>query len=175
MEVGRVADEKCLNCGTGLPQGAEYCPRCGGPAYPVAYAGFWRRFVAFVVDSIILGIPVSIILTAVLFAALPESIHTAASATVRFLVSVVFSWLYYTLLESSRAQATPGKMLLGIVVIDLPGQRISWARANARYWSKYISAIIFYIGYIMAGFTSKKQALHDMIAGTLVIKKHQEL
>jgi uncharacterized RDD family membrane protein YckC len=137
----------------------------------VAYAGFWRRFVAFVVDSIILGIPVSIILTAVLFAALPESIHTAASAAIRFLVSVVLSWLYYTLLESSRAQATLGKMLLGIVVTDLPGQRISWARANARYWSKYISAIIFYIGYIMAGFTRRKQALHDMIADTLVVQK----
>jgi uncharacterized RDD family membrane protein YckC len=62
-------------------------------------------------------------------------------------------------------------MALGIVVTDLEGRRISWGRANARYWSKFISALIFLIGYIMAGFTQKKQALHDMIAGTLVVVK----
>jgi uncharacterized RDD family membrane protein YckC len=78
------------------------------------------------------------------------------------------SWLYEAAMESSSKQATLGKMVLGMRVTDLQGNRISFARATVRHFSKYISAMIIFIGYIMAGFTDRKQALHDMIAGTLV-------
>ena len=61
-------------------------------------------------------------------------------------------------------------MALGIIVTDLDGNQISFGRANGRYWSKIVSSITLLIGYIMAGFTEKKQALHDIIAGTLVLK-----
>jgi uncharacterized RDD family membrane protein YckC len=81
------------------------------------------------------------------------------------------SWLYHTLMESSRYQATLGKLALGSIVTDLNGQRISFARANGRFFGKFISSAIFNIGYLMAGFTEKKQALHDILAGTLVIQK----
>ena len=81
------------------------------------------------------------------------------------------SWLYHTMMESSRHQATLGKMALGIKVTDLNGARISFARANGRFFGKWISSMIMNIGYLMAAFTEKKQALHDILAGCLVISK----
>ena len=80
-------------------------------------------------------------------------------------------WLYYALMESSKNQGTLGKMALGLRVTDLDGKRISFGRATARYFSKYLSGFTLMIGYIMAAFTPKKQAMHDMIASTLVLSK----
>jgi len=84
---------------------------------------------------------------------------------------VLLGWLYFTLLESSVLQATVGKAALGIIVIGSDGGRISLARANGRYWAKVISAIPLGFGFVMAGFTAGKRALHDMIAGTYVVRK----
>ena len=77
-------------------------------------------------------------------------------------------WIYEAAMENSSKQATLGKMALGLKVTDLEGRRISFARATGRHFAKIISKMILLIGYIMAGFTQRKQALHDMIAGTLV-------
>ena len=74
-------------------------------------------------------------------------------------------------MESSSLQATLGKMIFGMKVMDLNGNRISFARATGRHFAKYISSAILFVGYIMAGFTERKQALHDMLAGTLVIRR----
>ena len=79
-------------------------------------------------------------------------------------------WIYEAAMESSSKQATLGKMALRLKVTDEHGSRISFARASARYFSKILSRMILMIGYIMAGFTARKQALHDMIAGTLVVR-----
>jgi len=79
-------------------------------------------------------------------------------------------WIYEAAMESSSKQATLGKMALGLKVTDEQGGRISFARATGRYFAKIISGMILFIGYIMAGFTARKQALHDMIAGTLVTR-----
>ena len=81
----------------------------------------------------------------------------------------VVSWLYFALMEASARGATLGKMALGIKVTDLNGGRISFGRASGRFFGKILSGAIFYIGYFMAGFTARKQALHDMLAGCLVI------
>jgi uncharacterized RDD family membrane protein YckC len=86
-------------------------------------------------------------------------------------VAVFGHWLYEAWLTSSEWQATLGKRALGIAVTGVDGSRISFARATGRYFAKWISAFIFGIGYIMAAFTERKQALHDMIADTLVIKR----
>ncbi len=90
------------------------------------------------------------------------------------LTSAIFGfllkWLYFTLLESSTVQATLGKAVIGIRVTDEQGRRISLLRANARYWAKILSVITLGFGYLMAGFTRRKQALHDMVAGTLVVR-----
>jgi len=85
-------------------------------------------------------------------------------------VSVLLSWCYEAYFLSSSRQATPGKMALGLRVTDLNGQRISFDQATGRHFAKYLSRVILLIGYIMAAFTERKQALHDMIGGTLVVK-----
>lgn len=134
------------------------------------YAGFWRRFLAIIIDGIILGIAGNILNYGVI--GVVFGLRGFAEDGVYELVGVVIAWLYFTLMEASSNQGTLGKMALGIVVTDLDGKRISWGRANARFWSKIISYVILLIGFIMAGFTEKKQGLHDMIAGTLVVRKN---
>ena len=149
------------------------------------YASFWRRLVAFMIDSIIVAFP-SMILSGVgaaLFAPKilsamnanpsPESISALFSAygfiLVLNVVSALFFWLYYAFMESSAKQATLGKMAMGIKVVDEKGQRISFARATGRTFSKIISYTILYFGFFMAAFTKKRQALHDFIATTYVV------
>ena len=80
-------------------------------------------------------------------------------------------WLYFAFLESSPTQATLGKMIVGIVVTDLNGNRVSFSTASGRYWSKIASGATLLFGFLMTGFTRKKQALHDIMAGCLVLKK----
>jgi len=150
---------------------------------PVAYAGFWLRFVAWTIDRIVLQVAGSIITLP--FAAsvgIRELMRTHPSSPEDFiplfenmrkffLIILVLEWLYYALLESSAWQATLGKKALGLEVTDLTGARVTFGRATGRYFARYISFFTIGIGYIMAGLTAKKQALHDMIAGALVIRK----
>ena len=84
---------------------------------------------------------------------------------------IVVVWLYHALMESSSYQATLGKMALGLKVTDSNGQQISFLTATGRYFAKIISALICCIGFMMAGWTQQKQGLHDMMAGTLVVRK----
>ena len=85
---------------------------------------------------------------------------------------LIVGWLYYAGMESSEHQGTLGKMALGLLVTDMEGQRVTFGRASGRYWAKLITGMVpLYIGFIMAGFTEKKQALHDMIASCLVLRK----
>ena len=87
------------------------------------------------------------------------------------LSALLITWFYYALMQSSARQATVGKMVLGLKVTDINGDRLTFARASLRYFSKILSNLFLMIGYIMAGFTEKKQALHDMIANTYVVRK----
>ena len=88
------------------------------------------------------------------------------------LAFIVVQWLYFAGMESSARQATLGKSVMSLRVTNYEGQRISFGHATGRYFSKLVSRLVpFGIGYIMAGFTEKKQALHDFIAATLVLKK----
>ncbi len=129
------------------------------------YSGFWRRFVAYFIDAILLSV-IFWLLALVL-----GGIGGDGGVLVAYILGAI-GWLgYYAAMESSSNQATVGKMALGIKVTDLEGNRISFGRALGRNLAKIISALIFYIGFIMAAFTAKKQALHDMIANTLVVKK----
>jgi uncharacterized RDD family membrane protein YckC len=128
-----------------------------------AYAGFWRRVAAYILDGIIVSVvlvPLSLALR-----------DPQQQATVYYPVSTALSWLYFALMESSARQATVGKMALGIVVTDLEGNRIGFGRATGRFFAKYLSFLILFIGVIMVAFTQKKQGLHDMIVSTLVFKK----
>ena len=84
---------------------------------------------------------------------------------------IVAAWLYYALFESSKLQATPGKLALKLKVTDMKGKRIGFGQATGRFFAKIISAIILLFGFFMIGWTEKKQGLHDIIASTLVMKK----
>jgi uncharacterized RDD family membrane protein YckC len=124
----------------------------------VEYAGFWKRFVAILIDAILLGI---------IGGLLTIGMEREASSS----VTTILGWLYYAGMESSSRQATVGKSVMGIYVTGLDGQRISFLRATGRYFAKFISALILLIGFIMAAFTERKQALHDIIASTLVLSR----
>ncbi|MBE3578965.1 MAG: RDD family protein [Caldanaerobacter subterraneus] len=135
------------------------------------YAGFWRRAAAFLLDNVVLFL-LGIVLGAtayLFFDGVDENILDIFLS----ILGIVISWLYFTILESSELQATIGKRIMKTKVVDMNGNRISFGKANIRYWSKLISAVVLLIGYIMIAFTPKKQGLHDMIAGTLVIKDTQ--
>ena len=156
----------------------------GRPVAGVGYAGFWIRFVAFIIDAIIVRVPVHFVGAMLGFGGLalgglsPDAIgHGMALPLMIFgggvlaLLTVAGSWLYEALMLSSPYQATLGKMIFGMKVTDLYGNRISFARATGRHFAKYVSGpFTLLIGFIMVGFTERKQGLHDIIAGTLVRK-----
>ena len=153
----------------------------------VEYAGFWRRLFAFVLDTVMLAVlfsPLKIFLLSdsktlqeIFFhnfqvpsdpwmPTINEIIHESWLG----IATAFISFFYFASFESSRLQATPGKLVIGIRVTDTLGQRLSFWMAAGRYVSKYVSQLTLGIGYIMAAFTPKAQALHDELADTLVIK-----
>jgi uncharacterized RDD family membrane protein YckC len=146
------------------------------PVPAVRYGGFWMRFVAAVIDGILVSLvilPVRLMIGVFIGAA--GSVVSMPGFGVGIVTGIVgaaiffgANWIYEAAMESSSKQATIGKMALGLKVTDLAGGRISFARATGRHFAKIISKIILLIGYVMAGFTQRKQALHDIIAGTLV-------
>jgi uncharacterized RDD family membrane protein YckC len=154
------------------------------------YAGFWLRFVALIIDVIIIGCVQTFIIVPILAAIGIGAAGTmsgmdmddpeqavgmigavmAMMSTV-WLISLGIQIIYYTVMESSKSQATVGKLALGLKVTDAEGNKLDFTKALIRNLCKIISNVTFLIGYIMAGFTEKKQALHDIIASTLVVKK----
>ena len=133
------------------------------------YAGFWIRFAAYFIDYIVLSIFSWALMAMFGISAFldPNNIDFSLLIGV-YLVIFVIATLYYVLMESSATQGTLGKMAVGIKIGKENGERITPLNALGRLFSKIPSALILYIGFIMAGFDSKKQALHDKIAGTYV-------
>ena len=208
----------CSKCGSAVAAGAAFCSSCGqpipamavagsgpiaaaatfpaaAPAFPqsaaasnVLYAGFWLRFVAAIIDGIILAIPLGAVFFMLFASALPMLMHRPDPMTVvftfmpRFIalgaIYLVGTWLYWAIMESSEHQATLGKMALGLYVTDLAGNQATFAKTSGRFFAgrglsmvPYMGGLYFLISCVTAGFSEKKQALHDMIAGTLVTRK----
>jgi len=179
----------CSRCGAKNPEDAKFCIECRARFVnqnenitSVSYSefgGFWERFLAYCIDSAILtfgSIAVSFLgsfFIAFIMALMGMDVEGAEDffVVLYYILAFVFSWLYFTIMQSSKLQATLGKKVLNLAVTDLTGNRISFGKANARFWSKFISSAILGIGYLMAAFTEKHQALHDMIADTVVLKK----
>lgn len=198
----------CTKCGAKIDESAAFCPACGQPVAPAAgtaaqvapagpaaapatavattdaatirtaYAGFWLRFVAWIIDSLILSAAFLIILVPLaplLFRHRPFVGPMLMPATMALLFwfyafNLLGVWLYFALFESSTWQATPGKRVLGLFVTDMQGRQISFGRATVRFFGKLLSSAVLFIGYFMAGFTAQKQALHDMLADCLVLR-----
>ena len=183
----------CSRCGTPTsptpgvaPTAASSTPASPYPAaatsYPavapvagVGYGGFWIRVVAAIIDGIILRVvvsPIHLIFGGLGLAGMMSGIHPIGLGILGGGITVIAllfgSWLYEAFMESSSYQATLGKMIFGMKVTDLNGNRISFERATGRHFAKWLSAMVLGIGYIMVGFTERKQGLHDLLAGTLV-------
>ena len=190
----------CPSCGQENVTGARTCETCGtdltkvtteqpisrsanltdSPAKQyIEYAGFWRRFAAAIIDGLLVG-AVFWIAWAIIGINLqvdftdPSDLSTNSPSgwfIILTLASYIVPWLYYALMEASAKQATLGKLALRIKVTDDAGNRVSFGKATGRHFGKILSGLILWIGYIMIAFTSKKQGLHDILAGTLVVKK----
>lgn len=195
----------CSKCGALMADGATFCSACGQAfstavvARPmnvqvasvprVEYGGFWLRFLAYLMDGVVILMGVCVVAVPLFFltgfGAFLSQIHPGEdwsetgpwliAAAIFFFatVSLVVTWLYHALMECSEWQATVGKKVLGLVVTDTEGRRVSFGRATGRHFGKIVTNMVpLFIGYIMAGFTEKKQALHDMIAGCLILRRN---
>ncbi|MEI6409206.1 MAG: RDD family protein [Bacteroidota bacterium] len=115
----------------------------------IEYANFGERLAARIIDSFVIFIP------SLFFPILP-------------------SWLYFAFMESGDSQATVGKKALGLIVTDLEGQRIDFSRASGRYFGNIICVLTIFIGYLTMLFNHKGQCLHDVMAGTVVIRRRSQ-
>jgi uncharacterized RDD family membrane protein YckC len=179
---------KCEKCGSDINEMSNSCSNCGFAPQMVTvelYAGFWKRFIARLLDSIVLVIPLFIVFiifavlingTAMLLFFGDNTMDANPALDIMFtivglipiLLIFILELLYFAVFESSSWQATPGKKIIGVKVTDLQGERITLGKAILRNVGRIASSVL-YIGYIIIGFTQKKQGLHDMIAGTLVV------
>lgn len=162
---------------------------------PVNHAGFLLRFVAYFIDRLVVGF-VTFVVLAPVFAIMGIGLYSMgkftelrnfesmdqgdrltlifgliAAYSILIIVAVMINWLYYSLMESSKRQATLGKMAVSIKVTDMKGQRISFVNATGRYFGKILSGLMFGVGYLMIIFTKNKQGLHDILANTLVVRQ----
>jgi uncharacterized RDD family membrane protein YckC len=170
------------------PVGYRAAPTFVPPELMFPYAGFWLRFVAYVIDALaisIVAIPVVLVflvlsgagasLAALANTRPDQFVFPAAFVTFLLLaipVVICGEWLYFAGMESSTWQATLGKRAIGLIVTDMEGKRLTFAHATGRFFAKVVTGLVpLAIGWIMAGFTQKKQALHDFIAATLVLKR----
>jgi uncharacterized RDD family membrane protein YckC len=141
------------------------------------YAGFWLRFAAYLIDLTLLYIVGGVLTVGVVMMG-PHEINVVAIlyAALNFeLALVALAWAYFALFESSPMQGTVGKYALGIYVTDRHGDPIGFWRATARYWLKPFSTLTLMLGWIMVAFTPRKQALHDLLAGTLVFSRKEQV
>ena len=190
----------CPECETRVSNSALACPKCGFPcgaasqtdkqsANNLTYAGFWKRFAAHFIDCVILWValyPINSLITEPLVVKVVKMVMLESGVTDKNIamligaliglaiggtIDLIPTWLYHSVMTSSSTQATLGKMILGIKVTDLTGNRVSFGRATGRHFGAFISGFIFGIGYIMVAFTKKKQGLHDMMSGCLVVNK----
>ena len=163
----------------GLPAGAATpASPAGTDPDEVVDAGFIRRLGAYLIDSMLIGsVFYVVVLVGMVALAVVASGQDDGKDT--FLVGIVLVYLtypvlslaYYAGMESSKMQATVGKLALGIKVVDGQGRRLGFGRATARWAGSIVSYLILYIGFFMAGWTRRKQALHDLMAGTFVVDK----
>ena len=176
----------CPRCGTWLADEAASCTLCGlvirpGATPPagvapaavveqVSYAGFWRRFWALLIDVIVTYFPIA---TVRVLLGLPASgsfdpLQPAAWWAALFEMGI--DWLYAAFLISSPWRATLGQAVMDLHVTDLNGDRITFGRASARYFAQVLNLVTLGFGVLMQVFTARRQALHDLVSGTVVVR-----
>ncbi len=146
----------CPSCGQSVPAAANFCTGCGHDMASVVYAGFWIRFLAWIIDFfilLILGIVPAL------------TVEGLAGFLLQLAVGVAYRVGFW-----SAKGATLGQMAVGVKITTVDGEPIDFGRALLRYIGYLASAIILLIGFLMIAFTREKRGLHDHIAGTVVIK-----
>ncbi len=142
------------------------------PGSQIAYAGFWVRLAAAVIDATLLGIA-GLAIGLVVLASTARGAGTLAQALAAAIALVVV-WLYFALMESSPGGATFGKRAFRLQVLTAGRmQRVGFLRATARWAGRWVSSIVLAIGYLMQPFTARRQALHDLLAGTVVVARSE--
>jgi uncharacterized RDD family membrane protein YckC len=144
----------------------DAAPGVMGGATQVAHAGFWYRAAAAVIDGALLA-GVGLLIASCVRMLAPDDLQALANIGP---VSIVLAWAYFALLESSPAQGTAGKMALGLRVCDVHGDPITFWRASLRHVLKGLSTLLLFSGWLLPMFTPRKQALHDLLAGTVVLR-----
>ena len=198
-----VLDEVCASCGnTRLPDG-KFCLFCGdllsetpdhehphSDLHPIAsahsetveYAGFWLRFWAGAIDVCLEALG-ALVLTFVIdfmlrrlgrFLGISPFLSKVATGIAFIIILAVGSWLYCAFMESSSWRATVGKRLLGLEVMTSDGDRTTFGTATVRHLMKFLSFFCLTIGFMMSGWTKRRQALHDIPCDTLVIRTPQK-
>jgi uncharacterized RDD family membrane protein YckC len=188
MDVATPPIQYCSECGRPWPSDelARFgdrliCAECknayaqklregAAAASTFAYAGFWIRLVAAIIDSVILyvaGMVVELPLAGMLKSPRPEIVLMGGGFA--YLIGLALGATYEGVFVS-RFAATPGKMALNLKVVRPDGSTLSLGRACGRYFAKIVSLFILGIGFIMIGFDSQKRGLHDMLCDTRVIK-----
>ena len=190
----------CPRCGTQLPDDAPACTLCGlvlaagdsrreessatlPPAVvatvplaapsvpgPVAYGGFWRRFLGCAIDAVVVFFPAATV--RVLLGMTPSSMFDpmAAASWWGLLFEMTFDWLYAALLISSPLRGTLGQLVMDVNVTDLKGERVTFARASGRFVAQILNFFTLGIGLFVQVFTPRRQALHDLVSGTVVVR-----
>jgi uncharacterized RDD family membrane protein YckC len=143
------------------------------------YAPVWRRLLACGIDWMLEGIVLipSLLLLFWCIELITSYTKLMDIETGRFvagmgavLVVIITDWLYNAKMNSSVRQATFGKEFMRLKVTGMGGERIGFGQASGRYFAKFLSTFALMIGFLVVPFTRRKQALHDIVAGTLVLK-----
>lgn len=134
---------------------------------PGLYAGFWRRVLAYLIDALIIGVPIALIELIVRMVLINFGRGVVLLADVPL---GLLGWLYFALMESSSRMATIGKIVVGLRVVGEHGARISFLRATGRYFGLLLTDMTFGIGFLICAWTRRKQATHDMISRTFVVR-----
>jgi uncharacterized RDD family membrane protein YckC len=184
----------CSRCGTRTADEAASCPLCGlvfrpggapvegiassGPEIrpqaqileQVAYAGFWRRFIGLLIDVIVTYFPIAIVRVLLGLPASGSLDPWLPATWWAALFEVGIDWLYAALLISSPWRATLGQAVMDLHVTDLDGNRIGFLRATARYAAQILDIVTLGFGLLMQVFSPRRQALHDLVSGTVVVR-----
>ncbi len=190
----------CTKCGEMVVDQARFCHACGRPVTEIVkpaftdrpapapissfyvvpmYAPVWRRFLASVIDVAVLMMVVLpgvialfwlVELVTGLFGMHADDGRELAGVAA-VLLAIIGDWLYHAMMQSSTRQGTLGKQFMGLKITDLDGERIGFGQASGRHFAKFLSTFALFGGFIAAAFTRRKQALHDIVAGTVVVRR----
>lgn len=181
----------CGQCGQWAADGSAACARCGAALAPgavlagvpgatppraaelpeVRYAGFWRRLCAWFIDSLVLWFPLAIARVAMGGDVWGDRVHWDDPLALRLAGFNFFAALLYcVLLESSRWQGTLGHQVVGVRVCDGQLRRVSVLRALGRFLCLWLSVSTCGIGYLTQLWTRRRQTLHDLVAGCVIVR-----